>query len=102
PYLGVFPEGLPSEEVLGEATPRFVKRDTVDGSRSVKKADSGTVDATSTDTVPDFTGKTMRSALLLARVRSMDIDIEGSGRAVSQSLVAGSKIGDGNVTVVFH
>lgn len=96
PYLGVLPEGT------GEATPELImasREDKVDASLMKPKEP---LEVLATDVVPDFTGKTMRTVLSLARKRSMDINIKGSGRAVSQSLVPGSDIGEGNVTVVFN
>ncbi len=42
--------------------------------------------------VPDFTGKSVRMVMRMSRERSFDVEIKGSGRAVSQSPPPGSSI----------
>ncbi|MEK7679098.1 MAG: PASTA domain-containing protein, partial [Deltaproteobacteria bacterium] len=42
--------------------------------------------------VPDFTGKTVRAVLKLAQEKSIEVEIAGSGKAISQSLTPGRSI----------
>lgn len=43
-------------------------------------------------TVPDFTSKTMRVALRMAKAMSLDVDMSGSGRAFKQSPLPGATV----------
>jgi cell division protein FtsI (penicillin-binding protein 3) len=52
--------------------------------------------------VPDFSGMSVREALRLAQGNGVDVDIEGSGVAVSQSVPAGTQATPGmTVKVIF-
>ena len=53
--------------------------------------------------MPDFKGLTIREALKLAKSRSIDLQVSGSGWAVSQSPAPGSVLGDERVCkIVFE
>lgn len=53
--------------------------------------------------VPDFKGKSVRMVMRMSRERSFDVEVRGSGRAVSQSLPPGSSIpSKGPVIVEFR
>ncbi len=53
--------------------------------------------------MPDFTGLTIREAMKIAKSRSIDLRISGSGWAVRQSPQAGAKLGDESVCkIVFE
>jgi hypothetical protein len=51
--------------------------------------------------VPDFRGRTVRSVIRLARERSFEVDIIGSGRAVSQKPGPGGSIPEAGPVVVW-
>ncbi|VAW36050.1 Cell division protein FtsI [Peptidoglycan synthetase] [hydrothermal vent metagenome] len=94
-YLGVFAKGLEqAEDNFGGA-----EQENASGS-----AGSGVaVSVAEPGVVPDFTGYTMRGALGMARARSLELDLVGSGRAVSQSKAEGTELGTGaRVRVVFR
>ncbi|MBI5237179.1 MAG: PASTA domain-containing protein [Deltaproteobacteria bacterium] len=86
-YMGVFKErqNLPNIQL--------VKADTVEESKKEENLRPMAV--------PDFTGKTVRAVLRLAKGRSFDVDIMGSGRAVSQKPVPGSNVPAKGPVVVF-
>ncbi len=76
-YLGVFPHNPaspPSKRVLSAKA------------NSLKDAEQ------SLNAVPDFSGKTMRAVLRMAAQRSLEVEVKGSGMAVSQSPAPGSAI----------
>jgi hypothetical protein len=53
--------------------------------------------------IPDFSGKTMREVIKAAREKNLDVEVRGSGVAVSQSPLAGTSIGgDKSIVVVFR
>jgi len=99
-YMGVFHEGAPER--------RRENRDTdVDYGVRTFVAKGGGRERTGGEQapgkVPDFDGKTIRAALRLAAERSFDLNVRGSGRAVSQRPAPGRDIPDaGGVTVVFQ
>ncbi len=94
-YLGVFPEGSSPE---GPPSGRVVEA-RLSNKASVRHGTA--VDHP--ERIPDFRGKTIRSVLRIAGERSLDVDIRGSGRAVSQSPSPGGPIPEkGGVTVVFQ
>jgi cell division protein FtsI (penicillin-binding protein 3) len=51
--------------------------------------------------VPDFTGKTVRSVLRMAKGRSFDVNVMGSGKAVSQKPAPGRNLPTKGPVVVF-
>jgi len=94
-YLGVFAKGLEqAEDNFGGA-----EQENASGS-----AGSGVaVSVAEPGVVPDFTGYTMRGALGMARARSLELELVGSGKAVSQSKAEGTELGTGaRVRVVFR
>jgi cell division protein FtsI (penicillin-binding protein 3) len=108
-YLGVF-----SEKTTGE--PLWVKdlgiRDEDIFSAKQRDDDEGLVATSLVDSsvygpnppvVPDFKGKSMRAVIRMASESSLDLDIQGSGVAFSQTPVYGEMIQSGKrVEVVFH
>jgi cell division protein FtsI (penicillin-binding protein 3) len=102
-YLGVYSGSLPEDRVpevleagtFRPMTVRFAK--TTNGSESSRSMTAKSM------TVPDFTSKTMRMVLRIAQESSLEVDIEGSGRAVKQSPLPGAKVPeDAPVTVWFQ
>jgi cell division protein FtsI (penicillin-binding protein 3) len=94
-YLGVFAKGIEPMDraIYGEQT-QDAEPLNFTGDDSAMVEDLGVV--------PDFTGKTMRGVLVVATERSIEIDVEGSGRAVSQSVTPGKTLEDGDsIRVVF-
>jgi cell division protein FtsI (penicillin-binding protein 3) len=94
-YLGVFAQGVKAvDSVFYGDDARGAKPSRFSGDDSARVEDLGVV--------PDFTGKTMRGVLLAAMERSIKVDVEGSGRAVSQSVTPGKTIEDvDSIRVVF-
>ena len=80
-YLGVFPHN--------PASPRVVQ------AKALSPAASGRQNGDRErfrNAVPDFSGKTMRAVLKMAAERSLDVDVIGSGLAVSQKPAPGSSL----------
>ncbi|MEK6790265.1 MAG: penicillin-binding protein [Deltaproteobacteria bacterium] len=101
-YLGVFSETSgKAAPLLGRASVEGVSANVtsgVDKTVSAQLQGDGMehVGALSNGKVPDFTGKTMRAVLRMAKAASLDVDVVGSGAAVSQrpgpGMSAGSKV----------
>ncbi len=92
-YMGVFPDnsqgGAPQAVQYASASgPGAVYAETKD-------------DGAPLDGVPDFTGKTVRNVLSAAKERSLEVNIIGSGRAVSQRPAPGSGVPKGAPVVVW-
>ncbi|VAV83269.1 Cell division protein FtsI [Peptidoglycan synthetase] [hydrothermal vent metagenome] len=93
-YLGVFAKGLVQAESNFDGAEPGSSSGVADSNVVVSVAELGVV--------PDFTGYTMRGALSMASARSIELDLVGSGKAVSQSRTEGTKLGSGaRVRVVF-
>lgn len=92
-YMEVFPEGRqkPGGPVVTNAADH---KDDPDGAR---EEDAGTGTG-----VPDFTGKSVRMVMRIAKERSLGVDIIGNGRAYAQRPAPGSAPGKGNVAVWFQ
>jgi len=91
-YMGVFGEG-PGASKFRVTEAKATKR-----SRAVSSDD----DFGPTE-VPDFTGKTVRAVLRMARGRSFDVSVKGSGKAISQRPAPGRALPTkGPVVVVFQ
>ncbi len=92
-YLGIFAQGLTQAENETAGIDDDLALDTGKG-LLVSVATPGVV--------PDFTGYTMRGALSMASMHELELDVVGSGKAVSQSKAAGESLSDGaRVRVVF-
>lgn len=86
PLLGVYPDGK------NAMTVQFVKADTKKTAEAEPVADN-VIDAVSRPmSVPDFKGKSMRAVMRLAQSRSFDVDVVGSGVAVSQKPGPGQSV----------
>ena len=100
-YLGDFPGGSAKGSAMASTTTpgtNLIKL------KNVAKDVTGNMDY---DIVPDFTGKTVRMVLRMARELDMEINVIGSGVAVSQEPLAGTAQNaqsgmDGNETVAVH
>lgn len=82
-YMGVYREKAASPKV------ELVKAGAVQADWAADKAGAGVLDPSG---VPDFTGKTVRAVLKAARERSIDVNVIGSGRAVSQRPAPGQAL----------
>ncbi|MBI3399355.1 MAG: penicillin-binding protein [Deltaproteobacteria bacterium] len=80
-YLGIFPKG--SDE---QAKPLFVHLTKEDSLEDIREDFS---------IIPDFSGKTVRSVLRLAREIPLEVKIVGSGKAVHQKPLPGERITQG-------
>ncbi|MBI5586913.1 MAG: PASTA domain-containing protein [Deltaproteobacteria bacterium] len=89
-YMGVFRERKGSTKV------EFVE---ADAAKSTAKA--GSDEEFGPAAVPDFTGKTVRSVLRMAKGRSFDVNVMGSGKAVSQKPAPGQNLPTKGPVVVF-
>ncbi|MDP2689730.1 MAG: penicillin-binding transpeptidase domain-containing protein, partial [Deltaproteobacteria bacterium] len=91
-YMGVFPHNPASPKV------QFVKGPAA-GNDAGREKDAERY----RNAVPDFSGKTIRAVLRLAAERSLDVEIKGSGRAVSQRPAPGQSIpANGRAFVAFQ
>jgi len=91
-YLGVFPGS-------GRSAPiRLVRASSARGFEEIQD-ESGR----SPMAVPDFSGRSIRMVMRMARARAMDVELNGSGRAYSQSPAPGRSVPEkGPVVVRFH
>lgn len=101
-YLGVFKENTNAPKV------QFVKNEGKDGviasavaSIQLQKEAAPEEDDAHPMAVPDFTGKTVRAVLKTAKKRSFEVEINGSGRAVSQKPLPGQNIPSKGPVVVY-
>ncbi|MBI5599853.1 MAG: transpeptidase family protein [Deltaproteobacteria bacterium] len=113
-YLGVFPRGAlpenPPDVKTGIRTIEANRRHSVldgggdDGETNEVVSTAGTPSLTAIQpAVPDFTGKTVRTVMRIAKERALDVDVEGSGRAVEQTPLPGGAVPkDGGIRVVFE
>ncbi len=93
-YLGIFAQGL--IQAAGE------KADIDDDIALDADAGGLLVSVAAPGVVPDFTGYTMRGALGMASMHELELDVVGSGKAVSQSKAAGESLSHGaKIRVVF-
>ncbi len=92
-YMDVFPEGRQPKAgaagIVNVSGPKDVSGD------AQEKADTG-------PGVPDFTGRSVRMVIRMAKEKSFGVDIIGSGRAYAQKPAPGSAPGKGNVAVWFQ
>ncbi|MBI5971295.1 MAG: transpeptidase family protein [Deltaproteobacteria bacterium] len=96
-YMGISPDRLGVKVKLVNYSPQNETKEGYALSKSAK--DEGVMAMT----VPDFTGLTMRAALMEAQKDAIEINAVGSGKAVSQTPKPGSPIPeDGVVTVRFQ
>ncbi|MEE8575104.1 MAG: penicillin-binding protein, partial [Thermodesulfobacteriota bacterium] len=90
PYLGVFPEGRSAPAVMtrleGAEAADGIK---VEPPRRARHQSKARADG---DTVPDFSGKTMRAVLRIASEMGADVELSGSGLAKVQRPLAGEKL----------
>ncbi len=92
-YLGIFAQGLIRAENETAGTGDDLALGTGKGLL---------VSVAAPGVVPDFTGYTMRGALGMASMHALELDMVGSGKAVSQSRVAGENLSEGaRIRVVF-
>ena len=100
-YLGVTPEGFADEVVVAKSDLNHDSRKisaAIDGVRDAVKDSESEFDGL----VPDFRGRTMRSVIHMASKNNINIDISGSGVAMSQSPKPGKALkADSIVKVVF-
>ncbi|MBI1910969.1 MAG: transpeptidase family protein [Deltaproteobacteria bacterium] len=98
-YLGVFPEkqdGMPKVQYIKNT----IQPEPVN---ELEEAEVASPDPLRPMAIPDFTGKTVRAVLRMARERSFEVAVVGSGRAVSQKPAPGSSIPEkGPVVVTFQ
>ncbi len=89
-YMGVFRERPASRKI------RFTEAKATRGATEPQnEEDFGPTE------VPDFTGKTVRSVLRMAKGRSFDVNVMGSGKAVSQKPAPGRALPTKGPVVVF-
>ncbi|MBI5286868.1 MAG: penicillin-binding protein [Deltaproteobacteria bacterium] len=86
PYLGVFPEGL-DRPPLNYMAKISTEEATGEGERYEDNTSSLT---------PDFSGKTIRYVLRMAREIPMEVKVIGSGRAIAQRPRPGERIAPGS------
>lgn len=99
-YMGVFPENSgPGTDVAKVEPVRTEKRP--EGAKTETALAPLEEGMDRPMAVPDFTGKTVRSAIRLAKERSFEVDIIGSGKAVSQKPGPGASIPEGGPVVVW-
>ncbi|MBI5235332.1 MAG: PASTA domain-containing protein [Deltaproteobacteria bacterium] len=91
-YLGVF-SSLRGKALTGTASGDVSANVTTGVYKAVSSQAQGDGLASGAKAVvPDFTGKTMRSVLRMAKAASLDVDVVGSGTAVSQMRGANGKV----------
>jgi cell division protein FtsI (penicillin-binding protein 3) len=102
PYMGVYPKGvtyLASAETSPKKPGFFLQSEAKPPAPAAAgKSDEGT--AESGPTMPDFSGKSIRQVMQAAQRLGLDLRLEGSGRAVSQSPAPGQAIHAGMKGVV--
>lgn len=97
PYLGVFPDKsiIPAVEMASAepvVSPVSAESESVIEGEELRPM-----------SVPDFSGKTVRTVLRMARGRAFEVEVVGSGKAVSQKPQAGQNPpSKGPVTVYFQ
>lgn len=107
-YMGVFKENAnaPRMQLADKARQgKTVDKTVFDAVAEDEALDElmSPVDPSRPMAVPDFAGKSVRAVLKLARDRSFDVDIKGSGRAVAQRPAPGQSIpAKGPVIVEFR
>ncbi len=89
-HMDVFPGGG-----SGRAAPATSGDDSPERGDNAVRADDG-------PGVPDFTGKSVRMVMRMAKEKSFGVDIIGSGRAYAQKPAPGGAPGKGNVAVWFR
>ncbi len=103
-YLGVAPAAsdAPRPEALAkkDAAPARAKKAKAPVIEPTPELDSTEIEADA-DAVPDFTGMTMAEALAAARRVGIALEIEGTGRAVSQSVEPGTGSRGGSCRISF-
>jgi len=70
------------------------------GIKLVSAAQSNSMDEVSKTIMPDFRGLTMKTAVKLARERGIELKVEGSGWAASQTPLPGAALGENPVCKV--
>lgn len=99
-YLGVFPDNPLGAQ--GQTGAPKVRLASARGLKPAYRVAEDPGEALST-AVPDFRGRTMRVVLRMAKASSIDVEVKGSGRAVSQRPKPGSSPPDkGRVVVWFQ
>lgn len=90
-YLGIFPHNPASPRVYEAkaAAPSAARRRREKDERERFR-----------NAVPDFSGKTIRSVLRMAAERSLEVEVKGSGQAVSQRPAPGSALPSSGLTQV--
>lgn len=105
-YLGVFPENkAPEVRFVNSAEEKAsvakeLKRTEIKAMEAGQDMGQGASNPDSPMSVPDFTGKTMRTVLRMARQRSLDVEVLGSGRAASQRPAPGGRAPEKGVVAV--
>lgn len=93
-YMGIFPDGAEGVKVKAPAPP-------VSGMTAHNPAQSGVSAGPAPSGVPDFAGKTVRTVIRLARDKSLDVNVIGSGRAVYQKPGPGKPPPSGGAVAVW-
>lgn len=101
-YLGVFNENVSPVQPV-----QFVKakaeRVIISGTPAAHVPDENIVEDVEENStgVPDFTGKSVRNVLRVAKSRSLEVEVQGSGKAVAQKPAPGSAIPEKGPVVVW-
>ncbi len=100
-YMGAFPDTPAPARADAHLSAKAAK---ADGARPLADGEGVPVETQlAGPVVPDFSGKTVRAVLKMAQEKSIEVEIAGSGKAISQSPAPGSGIPpSARVKVVFR
>jgi cell division protein FtsI (penicillin-binding protein 3) len=86
PYMGVYPMGV---TYLAKAGPPNLREEKEPGTVPPPATAKAAVVAEEPGIMPDFSGKPIRQVVQIARRLGLELKLEGSGRAISQSPAPG-------------
>jgi cell division protein FtsI (penicillin-binding protein 3) len=86
PYMGVYPKGV---TYLAKAGPQNLRNDKEPGTSPTTGAAKTVEFAEEPGVMPDFSGKPIRQVVQIARRLGLELKLEGTGRAISQSPAPG-------------